>query len=287
MKFFSFIILMYCSVSLADSVPETHITLNADEYAASVGQGYVGYAQPVTLEVLSSLLGEQGQEASLQLNWQEQCTPLKGSMGLDIHVEGFRNVQENSDSIQITPTNLSFTTKIWLNLVRNNDSLSTAQEYECDVIGTEYWPVPINHTTVSKLNISIEMQKPSCSISAPGKMTLSPLSDVNPTSTETMPVSVKCEGYPYPPRVFLTLKGGMNSNNDNLYEDDNILFEMLYGDDNSSLTGQHWRADGLTRYAVGEVETTKTIEPLIKSTMKESAKAGDYKATATIMLNVE
>jgi|GEM_PF-3595659 len=282
-----FILFLFVTCSLCtelhaeENAPETDINFSTEQYSAMMGQVDFAYPSDVTMHLSSSVLNGASQ-ASLQVEWAESCTPINGSTGLSIRVKGFRNINEPADSLEISTDSLFFTTKIWLSLSANGQSVSAKQQYECDVLGTESWPVSINNAVVSKLKLSFAIAKPACSISTKNSLSLPPVSKYNQTSSTELPITVNCSNYASAPTVFLTLRGGQSSDGDSLYEDSNILIEAL-----NDATGQRWKADGITKYVVGEVDTIKKVTPLISSSIKEDAHAGSYTTSATITLDVE
>ena len=222
------------------------------------------------------------QLASLNVHWVDTCSPVNGSSGLNIKVKGFRNVNEDADSYEISNDSLFISTKIWLSISQNGQEMSAKQQYECDVLGTEYWPATIKNVQVTKLILSFERAKPVCSITTLNSLVLPSVSTYNQTSSAELPITVKCENYTSAPTVFLTLRGGQSRDGDSLYEDNNILIEAL-----NDQTGQRWKADGVTKYSSGQIDTIKKVTPLISSSIKEAARAGLYSTSATITLEEE
>ncbi|KAA5987800.1 hypothetical protein, partial [Pantoea sp. M_5] len=131
--------------------------------------------------------------------------------------KGFRNKDEQADSLELSNASLFFTTKLWLSVSQSGQSMSTKQQYECDVKGTEYWPVSINNATVSKLILTFEIARPTCSISTLKAVKLPPVSKLSPSSSAELPISVDCSDFTSSPTVFLTLNGGQASDDGSLY----------------------------------------------------------------------
>lgn len=278
-----FIIMSFLCPSLyaEENVPETDIKLSAEQYAAMLGHDDFAYSDDVTM-LLPAYLLTGASQVSLQAQWADICSPINGSTGLNIKVKGFRNENEQADSLELSNAALFFTTKLWLSVTKNGQSMSTKQQYECDVHGTEYWPVSISNATVSKLILTFEIARLTCSISTLKAVKLPPVSKFSPNSSAELPISVDCSDFTSSPTVFLTLNGGQTSDDGNLYEDNNITIEAI-----NDKTGQRWKADGIEKYPVGQVDTITKITPLIRSSIKEGANAGSYEATATITLGVE
>lgn len=279
-----FFLIMYflCPALYAEeNAPETDIKISAEQYTAMLGHVDFAYSDDVTVSLPAYLLSGASQ-VSLQVQWADTCSPVNGSTGLNIKVKGFRNEDEQADSLELSNTSLFFTTKLWLSVTQSGQSMSTTQQYECDVKGTEYWPVSISNATVSKLILTFEIARPTCSISTLKAVKLPPVSKFSPSSSAELPISVDCSNFTSSPTVFLTLNGGQASDDGSLYEDSNISIEAI-----SDETGQRWKADGIEKYPVGQVDTVTKITPLIRSSIKEGANAGSYEATATITLGVE
>ncbi|MGX5026491.1 hypothetical protein ACWKYF_06050 [Enterobacter asburiae] len=281
------VIFIFCSVTAlpatADDVPITTLHINHEQYSAMVGQSDYEFPDKVTLPLADFVLGDKTPPVSLQVEWSGNCTPLNGTTGLNIKVQGLRDFKEIADGLQISgKSELSHTTNLWFTVNKSAQSMTPKQQYECDLLGTEYWPNVFTRHPVTKLILSFDTEKSACNISTLGSLDLPPVSTHNKRSFAALPITVSCNNFDSAPKVYLTLKGGQESDGDSLYDDNNVTMEALYNE-----AGQRWKADGEMKYEVGEVDSVKTITPVISSTIKELAHAGLYRTSATITLDVE
>lgn len=281
------IIFIICSVTalpvIAGDAPSTTLHINHEQFSTMVGKTDYIFPDKVTLPLADFILGDKNTSVSLQVNWDGNCTPLNGTTGLNVRVQGIKDFKEIEDSLQISGKSaLSHTTNLWFSVNKSAQPMTQKQQYECDLLGTEYWPNSFNRLPVSKLILSFGTEKSACNISTLSSLDLPPVSIHNMRSFAELPITVSCSNFDTAPNVYLTLIGGQGSDGDTLYDDSNVMMEALYNE-----TGQRWKADGEMKYEVGEVNSVKTITPIISSTIKELAHAGIYRTSATITLDVE
>ncbi|NIH43545.1 hypothetical protein HBM95_11435 [Enterobacter asburiae] len=284
------VILIFClAVSLpalatggTDS-PSITLHISHKQYSAMLGQTDYAFPDEVALPLADFIIGDKNPPVSVQVVWTDSCTPLNGTTGLNIRAQGIKDLKEIADSLQIPDESaLIHSTRLWFTVNKSAQPMTPKQQYECDLLGSQSWSNSFNKKPVTRLILSFDTEKSACSISTLGSLRLPPVSTNNKRSFAELPVTVTCNNFDSPPNVYLTLKGGQGSNGDSLYDDSNVMMEALYNE-----TGQRWKADGEMKYEVGEVDSVKTITPIISSALKERAHAGQYSTSATITLDVE
>ena len=281
---FCFILLSVANSFAA--VPETILTVDGDNFLQWVGKTDVLLPDPITLEVDPTLIT---QSTTINLQWGD-CISIHGGNDFSLKVQGINNIKQLADSLQLEKGNTRHTTKAWLTLIRttSGDYASSKHRYLCPMLGTIYYPITITKEPVSYLIVEITIPPVSCELSAPAIVTMPALSKKNTTSTNILPLTVRCESvdeFSAPASVNLTATGG--NSNTHLYDDDNVSLDIFYGDDSAN-AGTLWKADGVSTYPVGVLNGNEvTVQPVIRAVMKENASPGQYKTSIVVNMNIE
>lgn len=274
---------------MATGAPSTFIDIDETNLKRYLGQEDVQYSDPVQLSVDDSVFGDQ-RSAIINVKW-DSCIAIDGSSDFNITVKGVKNIKEIADSYNFYRDSPVMQTTIWLTIVDNlsGGSHSKKESYECDMLGSETWPVTFTNRVLSKLIINISIPEPKCLISVQKIIVVPPVSKKKPESSVELPVQLECENVDnihFIPNVSLTLTSNGVGDNGHLLEDDNLILQMLYGSDVPSLEGNEWLADGNKKYPVGEMDgESRTVRPVIKATIKDNAIQEKQEINATIMMN--
>ncbi|MBP2167369.1 hypothetical protein J2125_000561 [Erwinia toletana] len=270
------------------AVPETQLHINETNFKRYINHEKVELDEKIIVRVDESILA--GQSASVEVQWAG-CKAQGGSSGFDVQLIGLRDLPEVHDSYQLKPGEAQFQTSAWITITRkrSEEIISKRQVYECNLLGTEYYPVSIKDKLIAKLIVTIEVPRPSCSITVPATIKVPAVSRKNPQSRVALPVELTCERadqFQFIPDVSLTLTSDAHDAHGHLLEDDNLTLQMLYGSDVPAQEGNEWLADGEQKYPAGKINgESKTVTPVIKATIKEGAAPEVRKVNATLTMN--